>query len=76
MHCLTPSALLFNDFSESDKEKWLKTLRSQPAAGWDDTITYCGWKDVPGVYVVCDQDAVSVSHVFPLVSFFSFSLPL
>ena len=60
MHCLTPSSLLFNDLDEASTEAWLKTLRSQPAEGWDDVITYCGWRDVDGVYLVCDRDAVYV----------------
>ncbi|ESZ98066.1 hypothetical protein SBOR_1597 [Sclerotinia borealis F-4128] len=56
MYCATPEKLLFNDLSENDVEKWKKALKSQPASGWDGTITYAGWKDVPSVYLVCEND--------------------
>ncbi len=28
----------------------------QPAHGWDKTITYCGWREVPSVYILAEQD--------------------
>ncbi|KAA8568756.1 hypothetical protein EYC84_007750 [Monilinia fructicola] len=56
MYCATPEKLLFNDLSEKYVEKWKKVLKSQPAFGWDGTITYAGWKDVPSVYLVCEND--------------------
>ena len=31
-------------------------MQSQPASDWDETVTYCGWKDVPSVYLVCEGD--------------------
>ncbi|MCJ1353416.1 MAG: hypothetical protein MMC33_003402 [Icmadophila ericetorum] len=58
MHCAAPEKLLFNDLDESTAQNWIKTLKPQPAADWDDTITYCGWKDVPSVYLICEGDAV------------------
>ena len=57
MHCLTPSKILFNDLDDSTAKTWVDKLQSQPGADWDDTITYCGWKDVPSVYLVCEGDA-------------------
>ena len=36
----------------------MKTLKPQPAAGWDDTVTYSGWKEVSSVYLVCENDAI------------------
>lgn len=56
MHCLTPEKLLFNDLDDETAKTWVKKLQSHPASGWDDTITYCGWKDVPSVYLVCEND--------------------
>lgn len=56
MHCAIPEKLLFNDPSEEDVTACSKALKPQPAAGWDNTITYTGWKDVPSVYLVCEGD--------------------
>lgn len=56
MYCAIPEKLLFNDLSETDAERWKGALRSQPASGWDGTIAYTGWKDVPSVYLVCEND--------------------
>lgn len=36
----------------------MKKLQPQPSEGWDETITYCGWRDVPSVYLVCENDQV------------------
>ncbi|KAI9645958.1 hypothetical protein NHQ30_005395 [Ciborinia camelliae] len=56
MYCAAPEKLLFNDLGEDDVEKWKKALKCQPASGWDETITYAGWKDVSSVYLVCEND--------------------
>lgn len=56
LHCLTPEKLLFNDLDDETAKTWVKKLQSQPASDWDDAITYCGWKDVPSVYLVCEGD--------------------
>ena len=58
MNCLTPEKLLFSDLDDTIAASWTKKLQTQPAADWDDTVTYCGWKDVPSVYLVCEADAV------------------
>ncbi|TVY36053.1 hypothetical protein LSUB1_G006303 [Lachnellula subtilissima] len=58
IHCKTPEKLLFNDLDAVATEKWVKVLRPQPAAGWDDTVTYSGWEEVPSVYLVCAKDAI------------------
>lgn len=54
--CMTPETVFFNDLDSATAEKWIKAMQPQPAAGWDETITYCGWKDVPSVYLVCNKD--------------------
>lgn len=58
LHCKSPEALLFNDLDTASAEKWTKELQPQPSQGWDDTVTYCGWRDVPSVYLVCENDQV------------------
>jgi hypothetical protein len=56
LYCKTPEKLLFNDFDAATAEKWVKALKPQPAAEWDDTVTYSGWKEVPSVYLICEKD--------------------
>ncbi|OJJ43591.1 hypothetical protein ASPZODRAFT_136041 [Penicilliopsis zonata CBS 506.65] len=61
-YCAQPETILFNDLSESDKTKWLAVLKPQPAHDWDGTVSYTGWKDVPSVYLICEEDqAIPVS---------------
>ena len=50
--------LLFNDLPEADALFWLGQLQCQPGFGWDETTTYCGWRDVPSVYLICKDDAI------------------
>ena len=47
---------MFNDLDDETAKAWVKKLQPQPASDWDDTITYCGWRDVPSVYLVCEGD--------------------
>lgn len=54
MTCANPKELLLHDVP--DKDKWLAVLQPQPALGWDDAITYCGWRHVPSIFVVAKQD--------------------
>lgn len=34
----------------------MAAIKPQPAEGWDDTVRYTGWKDVPSVYLICEGD--------------------
>jgi len=36
----------------------VKALKPQLAAGWDDTVTYSGWKEVSSLSLVCEKDAI------------------
>ena len=56
MHCLEPENLLYNDLRPEDAKTWVAALKPQPAAGWDSTVTFCGWRQVPSVYVVTEDD--------------------
>jgi len=58
MHCLSPSTTLFSDLSEQETQKWIKELQCQPSEGWDGTTKYCGWRDVPSVYLLCEGDKI------------------
>lgn len=31
-------------------------MQCQPSRGWDGTVEYCGWREVPSVYVICEED--------------------
>ncbi|KAL8760292.1 MAG: hypothetical protein Q9184_003387 [Pyrenodesmia sp. 2 TL-2023] len=58
MFCRTPKDLLFNDLSDSDAALWISKLSCQPSSGWDDVVDFAGWKHVPSVYLLCEQDAI------------------
>jgi hypothetical protein len=58
MHCLSPESTLFSDLNEAETQKWMKELKCQPSEGWDGTTTYCGWRDIPSVYLICEGDKV------------------
>ncbi|PYH78141.1 alpha/beta-hydrolase [Aspergillus uvarum CBS 121591] len=55
-YCANPEKLLFGDLSEEAQRTWVAVLRAQPARGWDGTVEYAGWRDVPSVYLVCEGD--------------------
>lgn len=50
--------MLFNDFPPDLADVWIAKLQCQPASGWDDVVSYAGWKKVPSTYLVCEADAV------------------
>lgn len=54
--CLEPTKTFFNDLEPEVAEEWTKKLKSQPAYDWNGIVTYCGWRDVPSVYLVCERD--------------------
>lgn len=58
MFCVTPEKLLFNDLSPEEASRWAKSLSCQPSSGWDDVVDYTGWKKVPSVYLVAENDAI------------------
>jgi pimeloyl-ACP methyl ester carboxylesterase len=33
-------------------------MQCQSAEGWNDVITYGGWKDVPSVFLIAEEDKV------------------
>ncbi|KAJ5949352.1 alpha/beta-hydrolase [Penicillium verhagenii] len=55
-YCAQPEILLLGDLPEYEKAGWLDAIKPQPAQGWDDTVSYAGWKDVPSVYLICEED--------------------
>lgn len=57
-----PRNSLFNDMSASEASRWTATLQIQPA-GWDGVVRYCGWREVPSVYIVLDNDRAIVREV-------------
>ena len=58
MFCINPEKLLFNDLSPNDTPVWVEKLSCQPSSGWDDVVDYIGWKKVPSVYLVAENDAL------------------
>ncbi|KAJ6090288.1 hypothetical protein N7486_009103 [Penicillium sp. IBT 16267x] len=55
-HCAQPEILLLGDVPVNEQAGWLAAFEPQPAEGWDDTVSYTGWKDVPSVYLICEGD--------------------
>ena len=60
MYPVSPLTTMFNDFPVEEAEIFIKDhLSYQPASGWADTkITYCGWRHIPSIYLVCENDAL------------------
>lgn len=58
MYCLQPRSFLFNDLPPNETDKWISNLQSQPLTGWNVTITYAGWKEIPSVYLICENDQI------------------
>ncbi|KAJ5097406.1 hypothetical protein N7456_008127 [Penicillium angulare] len=57
-YLVEPEVNFFSDFTDEEREKWIKVLEPQPAHGWDDVISYTGWKVVPSFYVICEKDQI------------------
>ncbi|KAL2826949.1 alpha/beta-hydrolase [Aspergillus pseudoustus] len=53
--CNDPRNLLFNDMTDSEAAEWSSKMQRQPA-NWDGAITYCGWREVPSLYIILETD--------------------
>jgi len=56
--CKDPLNGLFNDLPLQLAKEWNSKMEIQPARGWDGTVTYCGWREVPSVYILAERDAL------------------
>ncbi|MCJ1435568.1 hypothetical protein MMC27_004942 [Xylographa pallens] len=63
MYCADPISNLFNDLPPADAESWSNKLSFQPAHGWHGVISYTGWKEVPSIYLICENDIVVPAEV-------------
>ncbi|KAG9495401.1 hypothetical protein J7337_013647 [Fusarium musae] len=54
--CKDPRNLLYSDFSDEEANKWLPGLQNQADRGWATALQYCGWREVPSVYIICEGD--------------------
>jgi pimeloyl-ACP methyl ester carboxylesterase len=41
----------------------MKELKPQPAADWDQELTYCGWMGTPSIFLVCENDRLLPSEL-------------
>lgn len=41
--------------TDSDATEWMAKLQCQPA-NWDGVTTYCGWREVPSLYIILEKD--------------------
>ena len=48
--------ILFNDLEEEKAKACAEKLQPQPAHGYQGWVTYCGWKEISSVYLVCEGD--------------------
>lgn len=58
MYCKAPRELLFNDLTPSEADKWTSVLQPQPSSGWNKTIEYAGWTEIPSVYLITGNDQI------------------
>lgn len=54
--CADAKNVFFNDVDAVLSYHWIQKMRTQPASGWNGTVTYCAWKEIPSVYLVCEAD--------------------
>ncbi|KAH8203158.1 hypothetical protein TruAng_002679 [Truncatella angustata] len=48
---------LFHDLPAKDAEEWQNIIQVQPSLEqWKIPVSYCGWRDVPSIYVLCELD--------------------
>jgi pimeloyl-ACP methyl ester carboxylesterase len=48
--------------SETEAIEAIAMLQIQPA-GWDGAVNYCGWREVPSLYIVLDRDKAIIREV-------------
>ena len=58
MYCENTRQTLLSDLDDAEAEKWTQVLQCQPSEGRDSTVTYCGWRDVPTTYLICEGDQI------------------
>jgi pimeloyl-ACP methyl ester carboxylesterase len=46
----------FHDFSPGEATLWSKRMKPHPAESWNSTTRYCGWRDIPSVYIIAEGD--------------------
>ncbi len=56
MYCVNTRQTLLRDLTDAEVDRWSPMLQCQPAQIWDSTVKYCGWREVPCVYLVCEGD--------------------
>ncbi|KAL8831699.1 MAG: hypothetical protein Q9191_000709 [Dirinaria sp. TL-2023a] len=61
--CASPKGILFNDLDPTVADLWVGKLKTQPAFGWNGTVSYCAWKEIPSVYLVCEGDQAIPSPI-------------
>lgn len=55
--CVDAKDSLFHDLPPAQADEWLSQLQSQPILPkWAVPVPYCGWRHVPSVYILCEQD--------------------
>ncbi|KAK9415200.1 putative Alpha/beta hydrolase fold-1 [Seiridium unicorne] len=62
--CVDSQNSLFHDLSPKEAEGWQNRLEVHPTLdNWKVAAPYCGWKDVPSIYILCELDRLLPVHV-------------
>ncbi|KAK9773074.1 putative Alpha/beta hydrolase fold-1 [Seiridium cardinale] len=62
--CVDSQNSLFHDLSPKEAEGWQNRLEVHPTLdNWKVAVPYCGWKDVPSIYILCELDRLLPVHV-------------
>lgn len=54
---------LFHDFSPDEAQRWASRLQHQPGREWDQVVRFCGWKEVPSVFILAEKDRLLPASV-------------
>ena len=76
MYCKSPREVLFNDLPDAQAEEQTSKLSFQPASGWDATVEYAGWQEIPSGYMICEKDAAIPKDLQRQIAGFASSDPV
>ncbi|PSS02403.1 Alpha/beta hydrolase fold-1 [Coniella lustricola] len=58
LFCKAPRQVLFNDIEDdAEAQAEVDRLTFQPGFGWDGTVKYAAWTEIPSAYLICEKDA-------------------
>lgn len=61
--CRDPMENLFHDLPPAEAKRWVATVQHQPGRTWDQVVHFCGWREVPSVFILAEQDRMLPASV-------------